>query len=150
MKDGRLRALKNNPLCFIREQHGSCTRLVAVSVSPCCSHRGTEFEGAALCSEGIVPWVGQALSSVVSVQERTLGRAGHAGLGCGIKSFSSLNHPVYLEEAAANSSDESSSCSFSGLSQGRSLGHVPLVDDRQRYTPGRLNSADDTRSLCCW
>lgn len=88
-----------------------------------------------------MPWVGQGLPSVVSVQEGTLGRVGHAALGCAIKSFSSLNHPVYLEEAAANSSGESGSCSFSGLSQGGSLGHVPLVGDRQRYTPGRLNSA---------
>lgn len=44
-----------------------------------------------------MPQVGQALSSVVSMQERVLGRTGQAGLGCGIKSFGSLNHLVYLE-----------------------------------------------------
>lgn len=33
MKKERLRTLKNKTLCFLREQHSSCTRLVAIHVS---------------------------------------------------------------------------------------------------------------------
>ena len=51
------------------------------------SKRVTDVNGLA----GIVPWVGQALSSMVSVWERALGSAGQAGLGCRIKLFGSLN-----------------------------------------------------------
>lgn len=107
------------------------------------SHQGTELEGAVHCSGDIVPKVGQALSSVVSLQEGAVGRSGQAGLSCGIKLFGSLNHPVYLEEAAAKSSNKSCLCHFSGLAQGRCSGcsHISLMGDRQRYTPGRLNSA---------
>lgn len=79
-----------------------------------------------------------------------MGRAGQAGLGCGIKLFSSLNHPVYLEEAAAKSSNESCLCSFSGLAQGRSSGcsHISVMSDKEKYTPGRLNSAAAVWASC--